>query len=76
MEFQELGWVILRWALQERKQFETEQDIWHYLWSKGFEENLGESDSLELIGELLVCNEGYFRWSQAYLQEQVFPAAS
>lgn len=57
-----MGWVILRWALQERKQFEIEQDIWHYLRSKGFEENLSESDSLELLGELLVCNEGYFRW--------------
>ena len=54
--------MILRWALQERKQFEIEQDIWHYLRSKGFEENLSESDSLELLGELLVCNKGYFRW--------------
>lgn len=32
------------------------------LWNKGFEEHLAQSDSLEMIGELLVCKVGYFRW--------------
>lgn len=52
----------LRWALQERKQFEITGIYGIFFGARVLKRILVNLIVLELIGELLVCNEGYFRW--------------